>query len=64
MVRNKGQRNILQIFEENCYIFIFYVPVSFKFLQDAILGIMFYIHMLTVSLIIEFVPKMKYYVLI
>ena len=63
MVRNKGQRNILQIFEENCYIFIFYVPVSVKFLQDAILGIMFYIHMLTV-LIIEFVPKMKYYVLI
>ena len=49
MVRNKGQRNILQIFEENCYIFIFYVPVSFKFLQDAISGIMFYIHMLTVS---------------
>ena len=59
MVRNKGQRNILQIFEENCYISIFYVPVSVKFLQDAILGIMFYIHMLTV-LIIEFVPKMKY----
>ena len=49
MVRNKGQRNILQIFEENCYIFNFCVPVSFKFLQDAILGIMFYIHMLTVS---------------
>ena len=49
MVRNRCQHNILQIFEENCYIFIFYLPINFKFLQDAISGIIFYIHMLPVN---------------
>ena len=44
MVTNRCQRNILQAFEENCYSFIFYVPINFKFLQDAISGIIFYIH--------------------
>ena len=49
MVRNRCQSNILQIFEENC--------------QDAILHIIFYIHInvtYQLILIIEFVPKMKY----
>ena len=49
MVKNRCQHNILQIFEENCYIFIFYQPINFKFLQDAISGIMLYIHMLLVN---------------
>ena len=45
MVRNRGQCNILQNFEENRCIFIFYLPINFKFLKN-ILGIIFYIHML------------------
>ena len=49
MVRNRRQHNILQILEENCYIFIFYLPINYKFLQDAILGIIFYIHVLPVN---------------
>ena len=49
MVRNRCQGNILQIFEENHCIFIFYLPINFKFLQDAISGIIFYIHMLPVN---------------
>ena len=47
-VRNRCQHNILYIFEEICYIFIFYLPVNtinlislFKFLQDVISGIIF-----------------------
>ena len=46
MVRSRCQCGILQIFEENRYIFIFYVPINFKFLQDAISGTIFYIHVL------------------
>ena len=38
MVRNRYQRNILKFFEENHYIFIFYLPINFKFLQDVISG--------------------------
>ena len=49
MIRNSCQRNILQVFEENCYIFIFHPPINFKVLQDAISGIIFYIHMLPVN---------------
>ena len=41
MARNRCQHNISQIFEENCYIFIFYLPINFNFLQDAISGIYF-----------------------
>ena len=61
MLRNRYQHNLLQIFEEHCYILIFYLPMNFKFLQDTILSIIFYIHII---LIIEFVPKIKYFVLI
>ena len=50
MVRNRCQCNILQNFEKNRYIFIFHLPINFKFLKDAILGIIFYIHMLPVNL--------------
>ena len=53
MVRNRCQGNILQIFEENHCIFIFYLPINFKFLQDAISGIIFYIHMLPVNLFLK-----------
>ena len=60
MVRNRCQANILQIFEGSCYIFIFYLPINFKFLQDAISGIIFHIHMLPVDFMIEFVPNLKY----
>ena len=49
MVRNRCQHNNVQIFEENRYNFIFYLPIKFKFLQDAISGIVFYIHMLPVN---------------
>ena len=42
IVRNRCQCNILEIFEENCYIFIFYLPINFKFLQDVISCIIFY----------------------
>ena len=44
MLQNKRQHNLLQIFEQHCYIFILFLPMNFKFLQDAILGIIFYIH--------------------
>ena len=49
----------MQIFEdeENRYIFIFYLPNNSKFLQDAISGIIFYIH---ANMNIEFHPKMEY----
>ena len=49
MVRYRCQCNIVQIFEENCNILIFYLPITFKFLQDAISGIIVYIHMLTIN---------------
>ena len=50
VVRNRYQRNILQIFEENHYIFILdHLLIDFKFLQDAISGIISYIHMLPVN---------------
>ena len=49
VVRNRYQRNILQIFEENHYIFILDLLIDFKFLQDAISGIIYYIHMLPVN---------------
>ena len=32
-----------------CYIFIFYLPINFKVLQDVISGIIFYIHLLSVN---------------
>ena len=60
MVRNRCQPNILQSFEVSCYIFIFYLPINFKFLQDAISGIIFYIYMLPIDFMIEFVPNLKY----
>ena len=46
MVRNRCQCNILQIFEdeEHRYIFILYLPNNSKFLQDAMSGIILYIH--------------------
>ena len=40
---------ILQISEENRYILNFYLPLNFEFLQDAMPGIIFYIHMLQVN---------------
>ena len=43
MVRNRCHSNILKIFDENHNIFVFYLPINFKILQDAI-----YIHMLPV----------------
>ena len=49
MLRNRCQCNIFQFFKENHYIFIFYLPNNFKVLQGAILGIIFYIHMLPVN---------------
>ena len=49
MERYRCQCNILQIFEENYCIFIFYLPINFKSLQDAISRIIFYIHMLPVN---------------
>ena len=49
VVRNRYQRNILQIFEENHYIFILDLLIDFKFLQDAISAVIFYIHMLPVN---------------
>ena len=49
MVRNRCQCNILQILQKNCYILILYLTIYFNFLQDAISGIIFYIHMLPVN---------------
>ena len=44
MVRNRCQHNFLQISEESCYMLNFYMPINFKFLEDAISGVIFYIH--------------------
>ena len=44
MLQNRCQHNLLQSFEQHCYIFRLFLPMNFKFLQDAILGIIFYIH--------------------
>ena len=63
MVRNRCQHIILEIFEENCHIFIFYLLINFKFLKDAISGIIFYIHIYKcyqLVLIKEFVSKLRY----
>ena len=49
MVRNRCYCNILKFLKENCDIFIFYLPINFKLLWDAISGIAFYIHMLPVN---------------
>ena len=49
MVRNRYQCNILQIFKENGHAVIFYLPINFKFFQDAISCIIFYIHVLPVN---------------
>ena len=51
------------MFEENCYNFVFYLLINFKFLKDAILGIIFYIHIhkcYQLVLIKELVSKMRY----
>ena len=58
MVRNKCQCNILQIFEENCDILIFYLPINFYKMQFQVLYFTFICYQLI--LIIEFVPKIKY----
>ena len=44
MLRNGCQHNISQVFEKNRYILIFHLPINFKSSQDAIWGIIFYIH--------------------
>ena len=60
VVRNRYQRNILQIFEENHYIFILDLLIDFKFykMQFQLLYFTFICYQLI--LIIELVPKMKY----
>ena len=44
MVRNSCQRNVLQIIEESYCIFISYLRIDFKFLQDAMTGICYILH--------------------
>ena len=56
--------NFWQIFEENCYIFIFYLAINFKFLQDAISGIYYILRSYKcyqLILITEFNPDIKYF---
>ena len=66
MIRNRCQHIIFKIFEENCYTFIFYLLINFKFLKDAISGMIFYTHIskyYQLALILkslEFVSKMRY----
>ena len=55
MVRNRCQCNILQLLEENRYMFI-----NFKFLHNAISGIIHYIHMLPVNFDYRICSKIKY----
>ena len=65
MLQNRCQHNLLQSFEQHCYIFRLFLPMNFKFLQDAILGIILHSYKCYhLILIIEFVPKIKYFVLI
>ena len=46
---------VFALFQESIYL-----PINLKFLQDAVSGIIFYIHMLPVDFMIEFVPNLKY----